>query len=458
MADASAPHADAPGRRLTAPIKVIYSLGDHTVNVVLTSMTLLYIRYLTDVVHFPAHLAGAVPLVGRFVDAFTDPLMGRISDHTRWRGGRRRPFMLLGCLPFGASFALLWWDVPIASDWTRFAYYASVYIVLSVAMTVVSVPYLALIPEMSRDYDERTSLNTYRAAAGLVAVFVTISMSVMARSRGDDAAAWAQAALVVSVWLVVPWLLVHRFTWERPLAAETPTVGIVEGLKLLARHRTYQHLCAIYIPGRIAIDLVSAMFFYYIAWVIGRREDFEQALGLFIVVVILALPFWLALARRFDKRAVLIAGMSWWIVAQAVIGLGGPDWPRWALFAVAAFAGVGYAVADFMPWAMLPDVIDEDERNTGQRREGLYSGMFTFLRKIGGALAIFLMGVSLRIAGYDGAADAQSDSAIGVMRVLMAVVPIAMLGISIWVARTYPLSREVHHAILAEIEARRAGP
>lgn len=447
--------AQGEARRITLTTKIVYSLGDHTVNIVLSALTLVYLRYLTDVVHFSGTLAGAVPWIGRMVDAFTDPMMGRISDTTTWRSGRRRPYFLIGCVPFGVFFALLWLDVPIASTPARFAWYAGVYVMLSLAMTALSVPYLALIPEMSRNYDERTSLNTWRAGAGIVAVFFTLGMSALARMLGDDARAWSLAAAITSVWLVLPWLAVHRVSWERPVVSGSPApVRFGEAMRALSRHRSYRVLCAFYILGRIAVDIVSAMFFYYVAWVIGRREDFEVVMFTFLAAVILALPFWLALARRFDKKTVFIAGVLWWIGAQGVIYVGSPEWSRWVIFAVAAFAGVGYAVADLMPWAMLPDVIDEDEAATGERREGLYAGTFTLLRKIGGASAVLMVGIGLDLARYDGSAATQPESAIEAIRIMMALVPAGLLIATAWIARRYPLSREAHAAVLHSLQAR----
>lgn len=442
-------------RRLTLGTKIVYSLGDHTVNIVLSALTLIYMPYLTDVVHFSGTLAGAVPWIGRMVDAFTDPMMGRISDTTTWRAGRRRPYFLIGCVPYGVFFALLWLEVPVASTLGRFGWYAGAYVLLSLAMTTLSVPYLALIPEMSRNYDERTSLNTWRSAAGIVAVFVTLGMSELAKRLGDDAHAWSVAAAVTALWLTLPWLAVHRVSWERPVAADAPKpVRFGEALRALSQHASYRVLCGVYIVGRIAVDIVSVMFVYYVAWVIGRREDFEAVMATFLVAVILALPFWLLLARHFDKKTIFIAGVLWWIGAQGVIYLGNPDWPRWAIFAVAAFAGIGYAVADLMPWSMLPDVIDEDEAATGERREGLYSGTFTLLRKIGGASAVLLVGVSLDLAHYDGAAAVQPASAVEAIRIMMAVVPAVLLATTAWIARRYPLSREAHAAVLRRLEAR----
>lgn len=445
-----------PERRITTTTKVVFSLGDHTVNIALAALTLLYIRFLTDVAHFSGTLAGLIPWIGRIVDAFTDPAMGRISDRTHWRSGRRRPYMLIGCVPFGLSFALLWVAAPFASDAARFAYYASAYVAMSLAMTVLSVPYLALIPEMSRNYDERTSLNTYRAAFGIVSVFVVIGMSEVAKNLGDNAAAWSSVGVAAGVWLCLPWLAVYRATWERPVHERRPPMGLREGMRVLARHPAYRNLTFVYIAGRTAVDVVSAMFFYYVAWVVGRREDFEPVMATFLVVVLVVLPGWLRLAQRFDKRVIYIAGVLWWVGAQVLIALGGPDWPRWSIFAVAALAGVGYAVADLMPWAMLPDAIDEDELRTGERREGLYNGTFTFVRKLSGASAVLLIGVLLDVSGYNGEARTQPASAIGVIRVLMAVVPSVLLLVSAWIARGYPLSREAHADILRQLEARRS--
>jgi Na+/melibiose symporter-like transporter len=314
---------------------------------------------------------------------------------------------------------------------------------------------MALIPEMSRNYDERTSLNTWRMAAGMVGVFLTIGMSALARQLGDDAGAWSIAAGIMAVWLVVPWLAVHRVSWERPLRRDAPKpVRLREAMRALSLHGSYRVLCSLYITGRIAIDVVSAMFFYYVAWVMGRRADFEVVMLTFLAVVILSLPFWLALARHFDKKTVLIVGILWWVCAQMIIFVGGPDWPRWMLFAVAGFAGIGYGVADLMPWAMLPDVIDEDEALTGERREGLYNGTFTFLRKIGGASAVLMVGIGLDLARYDGKSAVQPESAIQAIRVMMALVPALLLVATAWIARRYPLSREAHTAILRDLEAR----
>jgi GPH family glycoside/pentoside/hexuronide:cation symporter len=451
------PHpGDDRVRRLTPGVKAVYALGDHTANVALSAVTLLYLRFLTDVAHFSGTVAGTILLTARVLDAFADPLMGRISDLTRWRAGRRRPWFLIGCVPFGIAFAAMWIPPPSPSQLASLLYYTGAFVAMSLAMTMVSVPYLALIPEMSRGYDERTSLNTWRAVGAIAGTFVTIGMSALARRWGDDAEAWARAAAVTAVWLTLPWLAVYRVTWERPVASAAPPESLRDALRVVRRHGSYQRLLSIYITGRIVLDVVSAVFFYYVAWVVGRRDDFELIMLTFLVTVIAALPVWLRLSRRFDKHSVLVVGMVWWALAQLVLAFGGADFSRFTVFLMAAIAGAGYAAVDLMPWAMLPDAIDEDELASGERREGLYTGMFTFLRKIGGAAAVLVVGAVLDLARYDGQAASQPPAAVAAIRFLIAGVPVAVLAISIWLTRGYPLGRERHREILAALESRRA--
>ncbi len=454
MENRSAP----PGERLPVASKLVYALGDHTVNVALSAASLLYLFFLTSEAGVRPALAGLVMWVARAVDAITDPLMGRISDLTPWKVGRRRGYFLIGALPFGVFFSLMWVTFPEASQATKFAYYAAVYVGVSLAMTCLSVPYLALIPEMATDYDERTSLNTYRGAAAVIGTLVAVGMKALSDALGGDAASWRTAGIVMGVWVVLPWFAVYAVSFERPGFRRPAQVGFAEGARLLAGHRAYRLLCGFYIAGRTAVDLVGAMFLLYFTYWIGRESDFAPALGLFLVVVVLVLPIWLRISRSSDKHTVFNIGAAWWIASMLIIYAAGPEWPRWSLFVLAALAAIGYAVADLMPWAMLGEVVDEDEVRTGERREGVYVGFFMFLRKLGGATAVALVGFALELAGYrgDGSREEQSALALESIRVLTSLAPAAFLVVAIWVAMGYPLTRAAHQKVLAELERRSA--
>lgn len=434
--------------------KLLYATGDHTVNLSLSALSLLYLFFLTEYARLEPYLAGLVLWIPRIIDAFTDPLMGRISDRTRWRWGRRRPYFLIGALPFGMAFALLWLT-PFETQGAKLAYHMSVYVALSTCTTVLSVPYLALLPEMARGYDERTSLNTFRSAGAVLGTFAAVGMQSLARSLGGGGQGYAQAGLVAALWLVLPWLAVYRVSFERPHPSDGSSVGFFQGMLGLFRHRAYRLLVACYVLARMAVDLIGAMFLYYFTYWIGRPQDFEPTLFLFLTLVVLSLPVWLRVARRLDKRVIFSVGAAWWILAQIPMFLATPAWPRWSIFAVAGFAAIGYAVADLMPWAMLGETIDEGELRAGERRDGLYTGAFTFVRKLAGATGVLLSGFALSAAGYE-PGQTQSEGALLGIRLLTAAAPAVLLAGAIVFALRYPLSRARHAEIRRALDARAA--
>jgi sugar (glycoside-pentoside-hexuronide) transporter len=381
--------------------------------------------------------------------------MGRISDLTTWRWGRRRPYFLIGMLPFGVCYAALWWDVTAETQSTRFAYYAAAYILYCLSTTVISVPYLALLPELTASYQERTSINTYRASAAILgALLAATAMRPLAEAFGGRAEGFAAAGIIFGIWMILPWLVVYRATWERPDFQRPARTPFFAGMKLILQHRTYMRLIGLYLLGRIAIDLATAMFMFYFTYWLGRPDDFGITMGLFLVAVVIALPIWLRISQHTDKRTIFIFGAAWWVGAQIFLILATPDWPRIAIFVGAAIAGVGYAVADVMPWSMLGDVVDEDELVSGERREGIYAGFFTFLRKLGGATGVAAALFVLDLSGYQQGAE-QSERTLWMIRILTAGVPGVFVMLAGWVALRYPLGRARHAQILEELRMRR---
>jgi GPH family glycoside/pentoside/hexuronide:cation symporter len=446
-----------PERRLSTAGRLVYALGDHTANVVLSATAFFTLIFLTDVAGLRPALAGLVVWIARAFDAVTDPLMGRISDLTRWRGGRRRPYFLIGAAPLGLFFALMWAACPFEGQAGIFCYYALVYVLLSLSLTVLSVPYLSLIPEMATSYDERTSVNTWRGAAAVLGTLGAAGMKPLGDALGGGAAGWAAAGALLGVWVAAPWPAVHRVSFERPGFRREVRVGFAEGLRLLASQPSYRSLSALYVLSRISYDLISAMFLLYFKVYLLREADFFPTLGLFLGVAVLSLPFWLRASRHFDKRSVFLVGAWWWLAAQLLIFAVGPDWSRGLVFAFAAVAAVGFAVIDLMPWSMVGEVVDEDELRTGERREGVYLGAFTFLRKLGGAGSVLLAGAVLDLCGYSGdrLPAEQPELAVTAIRVLASLGPALFLALAIAAARGYDLGRERHGEIAAQLAARR---
>jgi sugar (glycoside-pentoside-hexuronide) transporter len=444
--------------RLHVGRKTVYGTGDFTVNTVLVSLNIVYVSYfLTQVAGLRPELAGLVQLIGRAVDAFTDPAMGRWSDRCAWKLGRRRPFFLIGAIPFGVSFAMLWAPVATESQLAMFGYYTAVYVALSLSMTVLSVPYLALQPEMAIGYDARTSLNMYRNVGSLVGVLMgAAALRPLAGVLGGGAQGFATAGILLGVMLALPWFAVYAFTWERPnFQTRAPQVTFREGLTILLANRNFRRLTGLYLCGRIALDLIGAMLILYFTFWIGRSGDFEITMILFVSAICLSLPAWMWFARRSEKRTIFQVGSLWWAISLVVILLAQPEWPRFILLTLVPISAIGYAMVDLMPWSMLGEVVDEDDLQTGERREGVYYGFFMFLRKLAGTVAVALAMALLGWLGFDRQSE-QNDSVLMAIRLLTSVGPAVFLLFSVWISRGYGLSREAHAEILTRLEARGA--
>ena len=433
----------------------IYASGDFTLNTALSALSLVYAQYfLVQVADLRPLLAGLIPLIGRTIDAGFDPLMGRISDRTQWRAGRRRPWFLLGALPYGLFFAAMWLDAPFEGTGARFAYYVAAYTLMSLAMSVLTVPYVAIQPEMALGYDERTSLNTFRTVGGMFGIFAAVTLTPVAEALGGGTEGFARAGALFGVVLAAPWLAVYAASFERPgFRSRRAESGFRESVFQTFRHRSFVQLTGIYIMGRIAMDLAGALLILYMSYWIGRREDFTLVMALFLGAVVLALPVWLAVARGRDKTSVFVLGSLGWMCLSVGLAAFQPDSPPWLLLLYVPLVGIGFAVVDVMPWSMLGEVIDEDELASGERREGLYNGMFAFLRKLGGAIGVFLVLGLLDLLGYEKGGQ-QTETARQAIRWMTALAPAPFLAVGVWLARGYPLTRARHAEILALLHAR----
>ncbi len=449
-----APPAAAP--RLGVARQLGYALGDVSLNTGLVALALVYAGYfLTQVAEVRPLYAGLIPLLGRFVDAFSDPLMGWLSDRTRTRFGRRRPFFVVGAIPYGVLFALLWSEAPFDGELARFAYYAVIYCLFSLAMTVPSVPYLSVLPEMAADYDERTTLNTYRAAGSIVGAVFALAMRPLADAFGGGASGFASAGWCVGVALIPLWFVVFAATFERFSERPSHAPLLASAREALAR-ANFRRLIGFYLFGRVAMDIASTMLLLFYTFWLFRADLFEPVMGCFFLFVIVGYVFWRRVAERRDKARVFIVGSLWWMAISFSLLFAQPSWPALAYFLITPLFAVGFAVVDLMPWSMIGEVIDEAELENGERREGIYNGIFTFVRKLGGALGIFAALAILDLFGYQTVADphALGEPARQAIRWLTALGPVVFIAIGLLFARGYPLTRLRHREILEGLEQR----
>ena len=226
---------------LSAWKKILYGSGDTGFSLTLTILGAYFAIFLTDVVQVQPAVAAAAIFIGRTWDYINDPLIGYISDRTRTRWGRRRPFLLFGAVPFALAFLLLWVRPPWQSDVALAIYYAIAYIIFDAAATFVYMPYFALTPELTSSYDERTALTSYRmffSIVGSLAAF-TVPLMIIGSFRPENASRVFLMAVIFAVVSCLPLFLVFFSTRERQDYQDLKQPNLKESLQAALKNRPF---------------------------------------------------------------------------------------------------------------------------------------------------------------------------------------------------------------------------
>ncbi|MGD1996836.1 MAG: glycoside-pentoside-hexuronide (GPH):cation symporter [Anaerolineae bacterium] len=450
--------ASSNGERLSFSAKVTYAVGDLANSMGPgTIVPFWYLFFLTDVAHLDPALAGVTVLVGGLWDAVNDPLVGLLSDRTRTRWGRRRPYLLFGAIPYGVAFALMWIVPPIENQLLLSIYFALVYIIYDTAVTVVICPYTALTPELTLDHDERTSLTTYRMFVSIVSGLVAaIGFALVLDATPDNQTAFVVMGLLGAA-IFVPTILVAFFgTRERAAFQSEPAAPPLESLRYVLQNRAWRYTLGMRLFSWIPVDIASALFVYYLVyWV--KMDEMEASLvqAVILTSAALCLPLILWMARRWEKKTAFIASIASW--ALVMVGLlFVPQGAGSLAYVVALLVGPGVSAAHVLPTAMSADALDVDELNSGKRQEGIYAGFEVFVRKLSTKLVLAGVGPILAWSGYVESAAQQTPQTLLAIRLLIAILPAVILAGAVIIARTYPLTRTRHQRIQAELSEKRA--
>jgi GPH family glycoside/pentoside/hexuronide:cation symporter len=459
--------------------KLVYGSGDWGSAGYGTLRQIFYAIFLTDVVGLDARLASVAALVGIVWDAINDPLVGMLTDRVRTRWGRRRPFLLFFSVPYGLSYLLLWWAPPWHSQILLAITVTLAFMISDGLATLVEVPFTALTPELTQDYDERTSLTTFRMFFNLGVSLVTAVTAPMIVDAALKAGMTQQQGYLLVAGLfgglaIIPFLLIFAFIRERyqPPEDDRP-IPFFLTVRTAWANIPFRFASIIYMLNWITFDLVGLVLpFYLLYWIssgnllasinlFGLELPIESAVfAVLLVTAFLALPIWLTLSKKTSKRTAYIVGMVFWAGVQ--LGLFFLQPGKTGIMILMAFlAGLSVSAAHILPDSMFPDVIEWDELRTGRRQEGIYYGVKNFIRKLTGALAIF---IALQVLGWFGYQSppvgatqfAQSARTLTALRVLIGPLGALLLFSAVGTAWFYPLTRERHARIRALLERRKA--
>jgi GPH family glycoside/pentoside/hexuronide:cation symporter len=443
--------------RLSRRTKLLYGVGDTGFSLTTTIIGAYFLIFMTDVVGLAPGVAAAAIFVGRSWDYINDPIFGHISDRTRTRWGRRRPFLLFGGLPFALAFAMLWWRPPWERDIFLAAYYALAYVVFDAAATLIYMPYFALTPELTSDYDERTSLTTYRmffSILGSLAAF-TVPLAIIGTFHPESAPRVWTMGLVFGAASALPFLLVFFGTRERPVFMEQERPSLRQSLRAALKNRPFVFGLIVFLLTWVTVEILQATLLFFVKYVVQREAQNDLVMATIFVTAVLALPVWEFVSRHWSKRWAYTAGIAFWAVVQIAMITLGPTTGLNTILAMCVLAGIGVSAAHVLPWAIIPDAIEWGEWKTGERHEGMFYSLVILIRKATTSLAVPAVGLILQLTGYVPNAAQQPPSALLGIRIVIGPIPAVLLCTGILFAILYPLGREEYAAIAEELEQRR---
>ena len=456
--------SELPSQKLKVGTKLAYGFGDFGVAMVSMVKGFFLLNFLINIAGLQPGKAGLILLIAKIWDAVNDPLIGSLSDRTRTRWGRRRPWILIGAIPFAIAYFLQFY-VPELGETSKFIYYVIIAIFLDLGFSAVNVPYAALTPELSEDPKERTDLNMYRFSFSVIGgLLAAIIYNVLVNQVFADNQIQGNIVqgIIIGAIILLSHFVVVAFTREkdsRTITQNEDDLSILEGIKVALQSKPFIHVLLIYMFSWLAVQFVqSLLLFYYRDYVGGNPANFTFVLMGLQLSIFAFILFWGWMARKIGRKNVYYIGVPFWIVVQVGLFFVQPGQIT-LMMILGILAGVGVSLAFLIPWSLLPDVVDHDELQTGQRREGIFYGFFVFLQKFGIAIGLFVQGLVLQYSGYitvtDGTLLVQPDSALMAIRVLTSLVPIIFLILSLIVVYKNPIDAKKLKEIQAELAARK---
>ncbi len=451
--------------------KIGYGMGDIYGGGAHFIVSLYYLYFLTSVVRINPGLAGVVILLSKGYDAITDPLEGVLTDRTRTRFGRRKPYLAAGLILIFLSFFTLFYPFTFESETMRFVFVLLTYLFFSTVFSIVQLNYNALQSEMTLDYHERTSLSVIRiffsSVSSIIAAIVPLTIVNQFDSVRDG---YLTMGLVFGLFFAIPYIATVVTVKEREDFQRPPEPFDWRKTFILPfRMRTFVYVLIIYLFSFMAADILGSINIFFMKYYLMRGDETQFVNGTLLIVQVFSLPAYLWLSRRTNKQTGIIIGALIWISGMVLSLLLRPEQPSWIVYLFAGYLGMGSGGIIVMVYSMFPDIPDVDELESGERREGMYSSLIGLMRKMSSAIALFIVSQVLQFGGYIAPVEEivgsatklveqpQTESFIMILRVVFAITPIVLLSISLFVALRYPLTAEVHNELKELLAARRNG-
>lgn len=409
-----------------------WGVGALGVALLFNTYATILLFYLTRVAGVAVITAGTLLMIAKAYDFVTDLPMGIVSDRTRSRFGRRRPWLLVGAFVCAGAFVMLFSTPAEWADFDKAAYVLGGLIVFNTGYTLFNVPHIAMPAEMSTNYDERTAIMSFRAVAIMIGTFTVIGIGpALAAQFGGGNKGYSLVGWLFGVLALVA-MITCFFGTARARATEHIGLrySLMEQIRTAASNVHFLKLAAFKLLTLLATGVAAGSVLFFIVDILGHSQSvmLYYALGGNLIMPLLAAPlFWVPFSRKVGKhRALMLAtfgfmvGALWWWFVPA-------DEPIWLLFVralILSFFGMGKLL---LGMSLLPDVQEYDYLTTGLRREGVFAGAYNMVEKFAFMGAPVVIGLILGVLGYQSTVDAeaiqQDSGALTGIRISIAVVP-----------------------------------
>jgi GPH family glycoside/pentoside/hexuronide:cation symporter len=463
-----------PEDRVPAGQKILFSTGT-SAEYVATGLTtgVLWMPYFNIGMGMSPAVVGAVLMLLRIWEAFSDPFIGNISDNARTRWGRRRPFIALGAVLTAGLFPLFWYMPAHWGEHAKAAYLVAAGMMFFTAFATWGMPYYGLQMELTSNYDERTRISSYMAlfsklsslAGGWVMAFVTGRWFINpVTGRGDIVIGMRTGCWIISGVVLVAALCPALFVPERFYGAEAKRQareGFWTSVQESARCAPLWALIGIsfcLLLGAMSTGTLSQYLSIYLVFH-GDMHAASVVAGwkntVIVTVGILSIPLWAWLGERFDKKAMVIA-----MLAVSLLGIQlnyfclRPDLPYLQIVPGVFEVGAYGALWLFLP-SMKADVADWDESKTARRREGSINAFYSWFIKASLTCGVGVGAAVIQLSGFRSSLPVQPPEVLHRMMTLYLLLPALIYGLAILIACLYPLNRKSMGEIRAELESRR---
>lgn len=412
-------------------------------------------------------LIGVVIAISRFWDGITDPLFGYLSDNTKTRWGRRKPFLLLGAIGLGTSFALMWMFPRGGSHNFYFVWFLVTTLIFYTASSTFLAPWSALGIEMTSDYNERTNLNAYvgvcynAVGMGYAWLFPLAQLAVFQ----DTIAGVRYVGVFCGTALTLLALLPVLFLKEKPVAVPVVArrrVPFIASMRAVCKNRAFLQVSAVSVLTMTSLMTVSSLALYINIYHVfgGNKIAAAQMAGIFGMVfntlAIASIPLVTWLSRRLGKHRAIMLCLGMISVSALLKFFAYTPAAPWAQLLTPLLHAPGLAAYNVLLNSMTADLVDYDEYCTGERREALLAAANHWLTKMGMSLSYIASGLILALNGFDAGRITQDSSTVLGMRICFSAVPALGTGLALLIMRGYPLSKQRLEEVQAALPARRA--